>query len=227
MNANIHLSRHANQPLLGVKRKLWRKDDEHADVADSAFAAIRTEVLRRDHHTCVFCGFSAAKYQEVHHKDDDHTNNAYDNLITVCNVCHQVHHLGMCAMRNGGFIAAVPELTQTEINNIVRAIFVTDLIGDSDIKDKLKGLYAIFQSRGQDLLKGIFGIDISSPFTLAEVLSNCPDEMFTKRGELLAPLRLVPTREAFNAGQLEYYAANSRAIFLPENWSGMARQLVM
>lgn len=222
-----HLNRAANQPVLAVKRKLWRKDDDHADIADASFNPLRTEVLQRDNYTCRFCGFKAAKYQEVHHLDDNHQNNVKENLLTVCNLCHQVHHLGMCAMRNGGFIAAIPELTQTEINNLVRAIYVTDLIADPEIRNKLKSLYAIFQFRGSDTLKTLFGLDISTPFTLAEVLSNCPDDMYAKRAETFAPLRLVGTKESFHSGQLEYYAANSRALFLPEDWSAKARQLLM
>ena len=90
-----HLNRAANQPVFGVKRKLWRKDDEHADVADAGFTPVRTEVLQRDNYPCRFCGFKAAKYQEVHHLDDNHQNNDPQNLLTVCNLCHQVHHLGM------------------------------------------------------------------------------------------------------------------------------------
>ncbi len=222
-----HLNRAANQPVFGVKRTVWRKDDEHADVADAGFTTVRTEVLQRDNYTCRFCGFKAGKYQEVHHIDDNHKNNDPQNLLTVCNLCHQVHHLGMCAMRNGGFIAAIPELTQTEVNNLVRAIHVAEYVADAAVRDKLKSLFAIFQFRGCDTLKALYGVDISNPYALAETLSTCPDDIYAKRAELFAPLRLVASKEAFHAGQLEYYAANNRALFLPESWPPKTRQLLM
>lgn len=222
-----HFSREANQPILSVKRKLWRKDDDHAALADAAFVKTREDILRRDNHTCKHCAFKASKYQEIHHLDDNHQNNNTANLVTVCTLCHQVYHVGMCAMRNGGFIAVLPELTQTEINNIARALFVSELIANDDIKDRLKSLYAIFQFRGTDTLKTLFGIDISSPFTFAEVLSNCPDEMYARRQDLFGSLRLVPTKEAFHPGQLEYYATNNRPLFLPDDWSAKTRQLLM
>lgn len=221
------LNRAENQPVFGVKRKLWRKDDEHADVADARFTTVRTEVLQRDNYTCRFCGFKAAKYQEVHHLDDNHQNNDPQNLVTVCNLCHQVHHLGMCAMRNGGFIAAIPELTQTEVNNIVRAIHVAEHVADEVVRNKLKSLFAIFQYRGCDTLKALYGVDISNPYVLAEALSMCPDDIYAKRAELFAPLRLVAYKEAFHAGQLEFYAANYRDRFLPESWTPLTRQLLM
>jgi len=222
-----HLNRAANQPVFGVKRKLWRKDDEHAYIADAEFTSVRTNVLQRDNYTCRFCGFKAAKYQEVHHLDDNHQNNDLQNLVTVCNLCHQVHHLGMCAMRNGGFIAVIPELTQTEVNNLVRAIHVAEYVADAAVRDKLKSLFAIFQFRGFDTLKELYGVDISNPYTLAEALSTCTDDIYAKRAELFAPLRLVASKEAFHAGQLEYYATNNRALFIPQSWPPLTRQLLM
>jgi intracellular multiplication protein IcmJ len=221
------MNRTANQPVFGVKRKFWRKDDDHADIKDAGFTKVRAEVFQRDNYTCRFCGFKAAKYQEIHHIDDNHQNNDPQNLLTVCNLCHQVHHLGMCAMRNGGFIAAIPELTQTEVNNIVRAIHVAEYIADAAVRDKLKSLFAIFQFRGKDTLKTLYGGDISNPYILAEIISTCPDDIYAKRAELLAPLRLVASKEAFHAGQLEYYAANNRALFLPESWPPLTHQLLM
>jgi intracellular multiplication protein IcmJ len=218
-------NRISNQPIIGVKRKLWRKDDEHADDADAAFAKVRTKVLQRDNYTCQFCGFKSAKYQEIHHINDNHQKNELKNLITACNLCHQVHHLGMCAMHNSGFISAIPELTQTEVNNLVRAIHVSELVADTVVKHKLTSLFAILQYRGFDTLKEIYGVDISNPYALAETLSNCPDEIYLKRKELFAPLRLVGTKDAFHAGQIEYYANNHRALFRPENWLPLTRQL--
>lgn len=216
-----------NQPILGVKRKYWRKDDDHAEIADVGFSNVRTDVLQRDNYTCRFCGFRAAKYQEVHHQDDDHHNNDRENLLTICTLCHQCHHLGMCGMRNGGFLAPIPELTQVEVNHIVRAIHVTDLIATSNDRDKLKSLFASFRFRGDDYVKRLFGGEISM-LEFASLLSDprfLTDDMYEKRSEVLSPLRLVASKDAFHSGQLEYYAANNRSLFLPDNWTPLTRQL--
>lgn len=217
--------RHVEQPMLGVKRRLWRKDDEHADAADINFQPVRVKALNRDNYTCRYCGFKASKYQEVHHLDDDHQNNALENLLTVCNLCHQVFHLGMCAMRNGGFIAVIPELTQTEINNIVRGIFVGSMLSDKH-HDKLQGLYAILEYRGSDTLKTIYGIDISNPYVFAEILSLGDSSIFENRAILMKPLRLIASKNAFHSGQLEYYAKSYPDTFMPDNWIALSRQLM-
>jgi intracellular multiplication protein IcmJ len=213
------------QPVHGVKRQMWRKDDEHAHLADTAFLPIKEEVLKRDGYTCRYCNMKSAKYQEVHHLDDNHHNNNPSNLLTVCNLCHQVFHYGVCGMRNAGFVAAIPELTQVEVNQLARAYFVSLLIAEQDVKDKLTGLYASMRNKG-DLLKASFALDISSPLLFAEVLSNLDDETFANRGTLMADLRLVPTKQAFHDGQLEYYRINNRPVFLPTGWTALTHQLL-
>jgi intracellular multiplication protein IcmJ len=200
------------QPVLGVKRKVWRQDDEHAAIADEKFGAVRQSVLQRDHHACRFCDQSFIKWLEVHHRDDDHTNQSEDNLVTACGACHQVHHLGMAGLRSSGFLAAIPELTQTEVIAIVRNIFAFERVDvqavpdKQAICDKLKGFYAVFQQRGGETLKRLFGelgLDISSPMAMAQVLSAVPEPLYAARVELLASIRLVPTREAFRTEQLD------------------------
>ena len=225
------LTRESNQPVLGVKRGVWRRDDEHALDADQAFGAIRDSVLKRDNFSCRYCCFKATKFQEVHHFDDNHSNNDPDNLLTTCNLCHQVHHLGMCGMRNAGFLAMLPEFTQTEVNLIARAYHVTSLIANQEVKDRLTGLWAIFRSRA-DSLKFLFpatldlGCNLSSPLFMTEVLAALPDEQFAQRATTLQDVRLVATKEAFHPGQLEYYAVNLSAQFRPDNWAALTRQLL-
>jgi intracellular multiplication protein IcmJ len=223
--AQAFTDRWAQQPVPGVKRLTWRKDDEHAHVHDKAFEQMRDSVFKRDNYSCRFCAFKSAKYQEVHHFDDNHANNDASNLLTVCNLCHQVFHLGMCGMRSAGFIAAVPELTQVEINHLVRAHFVSQMIGDDAIKDKLTGMYAILRSRA-DMLKVVFEVELSSPLLLAQVLSACDDATFAERAKLLAPLRVIPTKDAFHESQLAYYSINLRPQFAADQWSALARQLM-
>lgn len=221
-----HLNRRASQPLVGIKRKLWRKDDEHADIHDKAFDTIRTEVLKRDGHACCFCHFRSSKYQEVHHLDDDHTHNTMDNLVTACTLCHQVFHVGLAGMRGAGYFAVLPELTQTEVNHIVRTIYVGEKIEEQSIRDKYTSLLAIFESRGSDLAKRTFvGTDFSQPLVLAPMLSEF-DDIFDRRGIHFQDLRLVATREAFHPGQLDYYVANMKASFHSDSAIKLYRQMV-
>src|SRR3546814_6683866 len=84
--------------------------DDHSASHDKAFRAIRKVVLERDNHACQFCGFRAAKWQEVHHLNDDHADNRPENLITACWFCHMVHHIGRVGLFDEGGLIYAPEL---------------------------------------------------------------------------------------------------------------------
>ena len=216
--------RWACQPVIGVRRQKWRMDDEHATYADVAFAGLRDQVLKRDNFSCRFCSFKAAKFQQIHHFDGDHQNNVVDNLLTACNLCHQVHHLGMAGQNGAGFLAPLPEITQAEVNHLSRAHFVGELVNDQAVKDKLTGLYASFRARA-DNLKSAFGADVSSPTLFAQVLSVCDERIFAERSDLMSSFRLVPTKAAFQAGQLEYHAVNAKLQFQSDSWVALGREL--
>lgn len=72
--------------------------------------AVRVEVLERDHYACQVCGWSREQWRkedprnflELHHKKQ-HAHggeNTADNLITLCNVCHDRIHGGDLKIQN-------------------------------------------------------------------------------------------------------------------------------
>lgn len=56
----------------------------------------REKIRRRDAHQCRSCGSrGTSKHRlEVHHKDENKSNNSDSNLITLCKVCHDAVHCG-------------------------------------------------------------------------------------------------------------------------------------
>jgi intracellular multiplication protein IcmJ len=132
-------------------------------------------------------------------------------------------------MRAGGFLAVLPELTQVEVNNIVRIIHIVQFAPDKVDKlvtDKLRGLYGLFRHRGPDTLKLLHpGLDASDPFCLARLLSECHESIYAQRAETLSSIRLVATREAFHPGQLDFYARTSIREWAPTQWATLTRQL--
>jgi len=84
--------------VIGIKRKLHRRDDEHAKKADAIFNAQRNSALKRSNYCCVFCGAKSLKFNEVHHLDDNHHNNSPENLVAICKLCHPYHHIGQACL---------------------------------------------------------------------------------------------------------------------------------
>ncbi|WP_370556249.1 HNH endonuclease [Edwardsiella tarda] len=79
------------------------EEDRQAEAHDRKIPdPVRVAVLERDHHTCRNCHWSHARktandprtFLELHHIEHhaDGGENTVDNLITLCNVCHDEVH---------------------------------------------------------------------------------------------------------------------------------------
>jgi intracellular multiplication protein IcmJ len=216
--------------VMAAKRKVWRMHD-HAGEADKAFQNVRGPVLEAADYTCEFCGFKSDKYQEVHHLDDDHANNAPLNLACSCPLCHQVFHIGMAGMRDGGWIISLPELTQAELNQLCLVMWMVEKADTSTLSQEhrlmhqnlsmhVKALGALLINRranvknrfcaqleasgvSKDFTKRL-SLDAISPSLIANVLMQLDDDDYARRQELLGSLRLMPRHERFDA-QFKYW----------------------
>lgn len=213
------LQRFTNLPVMSVKRKQWRMEQSEHDRndADAVFQEVRKKVLDRDGRRCWFCGFASTANQEVHHLDDDHTNNRESNLVTICNIDHLCFHLGLAAMRGAMFLAVVPELTQAEITNLMRIYHCSNAVGNEDVVSRLKGLHAIFESRSVDVFKRVFEADFSNGHEIAVALSKLDDAAFAMRHKTLDGLRVIPTEAAFRDGQIAGYVSRTHSQYLDMN----------
>lgn len=213
------LQRFAHLPVLSVKRKQWRMEQSEKERNDAspAFRQVREKVLERDGHRCFFCGFSSPVHQEVHPLDGDHANHGQDNLITVCSIDYLCLHLGMAALKGSIFLAVVPELTQAEITNLMRLYHCAMAEGDEDVRARLAGLYAIFESRSVDVFKRVFEADFSNGQEIAVALSRLDDAAFAARDRALEGIRVIPTESAFQDGQIAAHLASAKGTSLDRN----------
>jgi intracellular multiplication protein IcmJ len=203
--------------ILSAKRKSWRMMDEHAGEADKRYVAVRDQVLARDDYTCSFCGFRASKWQEVHHVDDDHSNNKLSNLKTACCLCHQCFHLGFAGVRRAGTIIWLPEIDQADLNNVVRAIFVAISTGRQQ-EQGARSLYEALESRA-GLVEQALGQGASNPAAIGQAFLEMTDEQYASRNERLGGLRLLARMQAFGK-QIAYWQSDRAAFgaFSDADW---------
>lgn len=174
--------------VLSVKRDKWRSADEYAESADKDFAAIRQRVIERDRGTCQFCGWSADKFQDVHHVNDNHQDNGMENLVVACKLCHACHHIGLAGQNDSAWLIYLPEVSQTELNRLVMAIFVVRKIGNATEKALAESYWDRLMERTKPVIEQ-WGT--ASAVDFANKLLELPQENYDSREGAMMPLRLL------------------------------------
>jgi len=223
--------------VLGVKTRPWRMEGEtESACADEEFRALRPDILERDGHACVFCGFRAGKWQEVHHLDGDHRNNDRANLVTACPYCHAVFHVGL-AGRRGAFLAHLPEVSQAMVSHLWRAVAVARSWHGSDgrqtrrLRDASRRMEDFLRARASHAA-ALLGT--SDPAVLGEALLECARLTRTPPTDgdaLLRSVRLVPPGEEAGFGNprmIEYYLSSEgpfrEGALGPRTWEALWRE---
>jgi intracellular multiplication protein IcmJ len=194
----------------------WRMYDDAAGEADAEFKHVRLKVLDRDDRTCQFCGFRAPKWQEVHHRNDDHADNRPQNLVTACMFCHMCQHIGLAGRNKEAVLAFIPEIPQDRLHHVVRSILVVRRWADGIAADRrqrpelVKGARDMAES-AQALETKLRGreadaqrlIGTSDPLELANILLQMAADagaLYDKRADFLAGIRLLPVGRRVQGG---------------------------
>lgn len=100
-------------------------------------------IFSRDLHTCRFCGFHSKKYQSVIVKNGSEW--LLDSVLTACIFCAQSFSIQEVPDMKSGAIIYSPEISQVQLNQIVKIIYVCRLSNHSNAEkakqalDKLMG----------------------------------------------------------------------------------------
>lgn len=193
------------EPLvLSVKRGRFRFDDPNANASDAAFKQIRPQILRRDKFTCCFCGFRAPKYQEVHHRNDDHDENTEQNLVTACVLCHMTHHIGFAGQKQRGCLIYLdPEIgcTQAGLNNLVRGLWIGARSREKEVQVHSISLLSRMLKASVSARRMIGTSDAT---VLGDYLLGLPDREYARRAEALSGIYLLPLKEGYEK-HIEYW----------------------
>jgi len=152
-------------------------------------ASVRSKVLARDHHTCIYCGFHSEKFQEVRPLNAEGVARPgqADDWVTSCHMCDQVLSLERAGMLGEAILIWLPELTQAELNHLVRALYVARASEGDAAESAKRGLEALRNRR--DEAKRRLGTD--DPLILATAFTDFLTEaQYDERQDKLEGLRL-------------------------------------
>lgn len=152
-------------------------------------ADIKTKIHERDNHACHYCGLTAQKFQNIHHLDMNISNVSEDNLVTACIFCHQCFYLDYVGKMESGMLVWMPEIDQTALNHIARAIYV-GRISQGDMADASRKAYDTILGRREEV-ENRLGTD--NPSILAQVLQDyLGPKAYADRGRKLDGIRVFP-----------------------------------
>jgi len=199
--------------VLGVSRKEFAKAPSRRDIVSetqsgavkdgSVFpAGLRQKIFERDNYACGCCGFVSQKYQEIHHKDLDSENFKDSNLMTVCIFCHQCFQIDKVSKMRSGVLIWMPEIEQTTLHHIARAIYVARISQGPIAEAARKSLDVIMARRDEAKRR----IHADEPYILSMVLQDyLSPGHYKMRDKKLAGIRLFPLdRRIIKEADLEF-----------------------
>ena len=193
-----------NKLMLNVSRQSWKMSSVHGTEFDVAYQKkykpVWDGVWERDNYKCFYCNFYSKKYQEIHHINNNHDDNSEKNLTTICPLCHKNFHLDSVSTSNGGKIIWLPDMSQQELNYILRAIFIANDYS-KEIEEKggedqdgfykiAKLLESFFLERADFVEKEIIA-GASDPVVFANAILNMDNTTLSHADEFLSPFRLL------------------------------------
>lgn len=220
--------------VLSANRKSWKMSSTHGTEFDKEYKdskgnpgknkKVWDEIWERDSFKCYYCGFQSKRHQEIHHLNDDHSDNNPDNLVTVCPLCHQNFHLDTASTTNGGKIIWLPEFSQQELNYLSIAIFIA--IEESESKKeqetnlnfvKIARMIENALSERTLIVEQQIQAGASDPAIFAHALMNMKDTQYEKRFSYLKSFKLLNLRSRFPI-QTKYWKKNTFADIPLETW---------
>lgn len=166
-----------------------------------ALQKIRADVQARDNHTCRFCAFRAAKYQEIHCLDEAQTDRP-DRWVTACVFCHQCFRLDAAADMQSAALIWLPEISQADLNNLCRAIYI-GRITQGEIAETARAALDVLMGRQGEMQKRFGTGDIK---TIVSVLKDfLEDGEYKRRADKFEGVRVLPLdRRIIREGDLEF-----------------------
>lgn len=136
---------------VGIKRKISRRNDPNAEIAEEEFKKVKNRVFTRSKSRCGYChaptrttATARQGHFEIHHKDDDHANQNDDNLILLCPFCHMVFSCGKhgkdfeSPRDDSAYLLWLPQVPQNTLNLLAHILFQLRFMSENKNKFVMK-----------------------------------------------------------------------------------------
>ena len=143
------------------------------------------QTLHRDGYTCRCCGFSSKRFRRVVSDPVSVQDGAFATVCTFCEMCLALDRAGPTAE---SVLIWLPEMTQAELNNLVRALYVAKASNTPLAAAASRGL-DVLSARKAEAKKRLGTFD---PLVLATALiESLDDAAYQARTAKLEGIRLL------------------------------------
>lgn len=201
-----------NQPSLSVNRFSWLKSEVQILEDDGS-----SEFIQQQEYCCEYCNFKSKTNKIVLFADK--------SKHCICILCFASMSLSEVLLKNMGELVILPEMTQTEINNLFRWFFIiayaANLIDDkqswiyskskafqqkvkdiSTLKDVENKFRILLLDRGEAQFRRLFDVSIPFKMFFPLALSKIDQNIYNKRDEIFASIKFIPNIEIFKNSEL-------------------------
>lgn len=211
-------------PFISADRLSWSALPLHGSNWDRSKGVLkmRPRILRRDDYVCQGCGWRSEEFQELHHRDGDHSNYREANLETLCPLCHQLFHPSSTTISGGGFMIWLPELSQAELSRLSFPLFWALSAGPSHpLHSVARSTYAMLDQRRVELESHVGRSDAAS---FGQMLLRLSPKDYANRYNALAPIKMLASPKRFQV-EIDYWGAILSKQRSPEEWLAWAEGL--
>ena len=210
--------------VLSAHRLSWAAPVQHGTAWDKSnvMTKVRNKILQRDGNTCQGCGWVSKEFQEIHHRDHDHSNFKESNLETLCPLCHQLFHPATASITGGGYMIWLPEISQVELNRLLFPLFAVLKTGPSHpLFPVSKAVWGLLEMKKVYLENQI---GKSDPGVFGQMLLNLNPEDYANRAQTMSAIKMLANPSRFET-EIDYWKALLEKEKSPDEWVKWAQSL--
>lgn len=147
---------------------------------------------------CDFCGIGIGDDAHDHEKDGE--------LYSSCSLCYYSEHLDKIVSMKKGSIILMPEMTQVELNSLVRLIWYYQSIEEEEFLDKIdtiENLYSQIKER-ENFVESYYSEGASDIDVVINALFNFKDDKYKQRERGMYGLLWLPEKDFFKEDILRW-----------------------
>ena len=208
--------------ILSAHRLSWAAPIQHGTNWDKSnvMKKVRDKVLSRDNYICQGCGWKSLQFQEIHHRDSDHSNFRDVNLETLCPLCHQLFHPASASISGGGYMIWLPEISQIELNQLLFPLFSILKTGPQHpLFSVSKAVWGLLEMR-KVFLENQIGK--SDPGVFGQMLLNLSPDDYANRAQTLNPIKMLANPSRFET-EIDFWRVVLDKEKKPDEWIAWAQ----